>query len=74
MIELKPCPFCGGRKLDVDIAPLNKGGTDYYAYITCQYCGTEFNFDDGSYDTYLPIEDYRQEIAKRWNKRRKRPD
>lgn len=63
MIELKPCPFCGG-KATLDIA--RHGGSQYdYAEISCKKCGLTIRRNiDVEYSA-------KDEVIKAWNKREK---
>jgi len=62
MIELKPCPFCGGK--DVQI---NHGAMWGYA-AHCNECGADVIF----WGMCNPLNldgDYREELARAWNRR-----
>lgn len=55
MIELKPCPFCGGK---VKPAATKRAGHDIYFSITC-HCGLEYS------DQCATAED----LHRNWNRR-----
>ena len=76
MIELKPCPFCGGRAnivqestgADRDVARIRFG-------IECSKCRTTFRRGRGAIEIMLKdgeiyvTKDERHDIARMWNRR-----
>ena len=56
MEDLKPCPFCGGKTIEIEFAPVSCEYYPYYCY--CSYCG-------GSGGRRKTIE----KAVKAWNRR-----
>ena len=68
MIELKPCPFCGG---DADFRIRNWHGTPQMK-VVCMKCSIESPHGARSSDRFKDNEEYikaAEEAAKRWNTR-----
>lgn len=38
-VELKPCPFCGGKPWSFQNDPLNKNDENFYVYGVMCHCG-----------------------------------
>jgi Lar family restriction alleviation protein len=38
MLELKPCPFCGGDKVDIHVSGMS--GVALYYSVCCNECGS----------------------------------
>lgn len=67
MIELKPCPFCGGNaKLDYD-THLGHGEKYNVYFVKCKECGARGGRFDDFYGT--PKENAITDAIMAWNKR-----
>ena len=75
-IELKPCPFCGGKAV---FTPKSNGSSHYDVHfdftIKCQGCGCELpkqyslSFTLGDCGQVIPQNDQRKEAIEQWNRR-----
>lgn len=59
-VVAKPCPFCGGKNITVDIAGCE-------GYVGCGDCGYDFSVGDIDFDQRTPVEN---QAKKLWNNRR----
>ena len=78
MVELKPCPFCGGKAIFKTYATMNHSfyGPGYEFHIKCSKCGTSFPRDNYIITMYMDEDgnagyrvDGREEAAQEWNRR-----
>lgn len=72
-IELKNCPFCNSKSVDVATSFTYYNGISD-AYVYCGECGCEGpHVEDDLPNDYETMEDYNnammEEAANRWNKR-----
>lgn len=59
-VQLKPCPFCLGKNLELGFGTKDREGTPYYLY--CQDCGATGPWE------YSPNGRFSMDIAaKNWN-------
>lgn len=76
MIELKECPFCGGKAIFFTKRTITSSiNVGFYYSIKCQKCGLEYP-EHGTVTLLLNedgtvkfIRDNRDELATRWNSR-----
>lgn len=66
--KLKPCPFCGGRNLDLEVDghyDEDNDSYEFYAFIECNDCKAYLS------NKHLPDdeEEAKEEITAIWNKR-----
>lgn len=72
MIDIKPCPFCGG-KADIKKASFSRSEEGYSVYeVYCTQCGAKifgdaFNFYQVKYDSENPQD--KISAIKKWNRR-----
>ena len=72
--ELKPCPFCGGTKLNVEtrIHDAGMSGIIEIAYVQCDECratGTKVDDWSDSYEAVTKKKSLEELAIERWNRR-----
>lgn len=74
-MELKPCPFCGGKANITQISHgYNHAGFNYDFELKCARCGVDFGREESfakvTQDGRLVItKDGYMELVKKWNRR-----
>lgn len=69
--KLKPCPFCGGTKIEIDTIANSEytDETDPAYEYNCEHYGVYCNFNKGGCGTNIAHFDSPDEAAEAWNGR-----
>ena len=72
--NLKPCPFCGSRRITIETYELNEKlhMQDYTGRLFCEYCGAEVYFDGGRGELGDTPNDAKKTLITCWNNRRRK--
>lgn len=69
-IDLKPCPFCGGRaKMMMAITPVSIQANSPAVFVQCTECCAEMHKIINPYTDYTSLERKAKELAEKWNRR-----
>lgn len=70
-IDIKPCPFCGGKaEMMMAITPVSIYANSPAVLVQCTGCCAEMHKTINPYTDYTSLERKAKELAERWNRRK----